>query len=324
MDPICHTLVGASLGCTGLQHRSRYSRATLMIAANLPDIDVVAQFAGGTATYAVRRGVTHGIPALIVLPFLLTMAVMLWHRWRGKVASEIPFSARWTYILACIGVWSHPTLDWLNTYGMRWLMPIVDEWYYGDTLFIIDWILWVVLAAGLLASRGAFARSLAWYARPATLALYFLVGYAVANYTLTDLAERRAMTVLADNPPDRLLASPVPFTPLRREVILEYPDHYRFADYNYVGAENFRLRDRRVDKGDSRLLDVVSSTRDGRWFMHWVRFPYVLTERASTGWEIRVVDARYIPDIANPRLDGFAVFSMQVPTLPDGAEPGSP
>ena len=258
------------------------------------------------------------------MPFLLTLAVLGWQRWRGDRGGGAPFSARWTYILACIGVWSHPTLDWLNTYGMRWLMPIVDKWYYGDTLFIIDWILWLVLAAGLIASRGAFARSLAWYARPASLALFFLVGYAIANFTLTNLAERRALAMLASDPPIELLASPVPFNPLRREVILEYPDHYRFADYRYGRSRDLELRDRRVDKGDTRLLDVVDSTRDGRWFMHWVRFPYVLTERTGTGWEIRVVDARYVPDIDNPRLDGFAVFTMAVPALPSAPISGPP
>ena len=54
MDPICHTLVGASLGCTGLEKKTRYGRATLIVAANLPDIDVVAHFMGGAASYAFR------------------------------------------------------------------------------------------------------------------------------------------------------------------------------------------------------------------------------------------------------------------------------
>jgi len=32
----------------------------------------------------------------------------------------------------------HPTLDWLNTYGMRWLMPFSGRWFYGDAVFIVD------------------------------------------------------------------------------------------------------------------------------------------------------------------------------------------
>src|SRR5688572_20546197 len=39
MDNVCHTLVGAALGEAGLKQRTRYGNVTLMIAANLPDID---------------------------------------------------------------------------------------------------------------------------------------------------------------------------------------------------------------------------------------------------------------------------------------------
>jgi len=41
MDPIAHTLFGAALAESGLKNRSRYATATLLIGANLPDIDVV-------------------------------------------------------------------------------------------------------------------------------------------------------------------------------------------------------------------------------------------------------------------------------------------
>ncbi len=42
MDPLAHTLFGAALAESGLKRRSRYATATLLIGANLPDIDVVA------------------------------------------------------------------------------------------------------------------------------------------------------------------------------------------------------------------------------------------------------------------------------------------
>jgi hypothetical protein len=53
-------------------------------------------------TWHFRRGWTHGIPAVIVLPFLLAGAVLL---------------------LAAVSALTHPILDTLNTYGVRWLMP---------------------------------------------------------------------------------------------------------------------------------------------------------------------------------------------------------
>ena len=72
MDPICHTLVGAALAEAGLKHRTRYATATLLIGANLPDVDVLSYaFGGGLTALAFRRGWTHGVLALAVLPVVL-------------------------------------------------------------------------------------------------------------------------------------------------------------------------------------------------------------------------------------------------------------
>ncbi len=42
MDPICHTLVGAALAESGLKKRTALGTATLLIGANLPDMDVLS------------------------------------------------------------------------------------------------------------------------------------------------------------------------------------------------------------------------------------------------------------------------------------------
>jgi inner membrane protein len=69
MDNVCHTLVGAALTECGLRKKTRYATA-LVLGANLPDIDVLALF--GHNGLGFRRGITHGILALIVWPFILT------------------------------------------------------------------------------------------------------------------------------------------------------------------------------------------------------------------------------------------------------------
>ena len=48
--------------------------------------------------------------------------------------------------LAARAVISHPTLDWFNSYGLRWLMPFDNRWFSGDALFVID--PWVYLVLG--------------------------------------------------------------------------------------------------------------------------------------------------------------------------------
>src|ERR687896_2202909 len=79
MDNICHTLVGAALSEAGLKRRTALGAATLMIGANFPDIDVVAVPLGHGVDF--RRGWTHGVLALIVLPFALSAIMLAWHRW---------------------------------------------------------------------------------------------------------------------------------------------------------------------------------------------------------------------------------------------------
>src|SRR5258705_2252605 len=89
MDNLCHTLVGAAFGEAGLKRRTRFGNVTLMIASNLPDIDVLA-FATGTPSVALRRGWTHGILAQLCLPILLTALVLAVTRRRPDAAQLMP------------------------------------------------------------------------------------------------------------------------------------------------------------------------------------------------------------------------------------------
>ena len=74
MDPICHTLVGAALSKSGLDRRTPRAMAVLVFAANAPDVDIVATLFGQNLGW--RRGVTHGVPALVIWPLLIAIATM--------------------------------------------------------------------------------------------------------------------------------------------------------------------------------------------------------------------------------------------------------
>ena len=162
MDPLAHTLVGAALARTRMLDPDQpYRATTLVIAANLPDIDVVAYFAGSDAALLHRRGITHGPIGLVVLPALLVAVVLLIDRWRTR--SDDQSRARPTIdgllCLAYLGALTHPVLDWLNTYGVRLLSPFSDRWFYGDVLFIVDPWFWLLLAAGLFLGTRPSARA---------------------------------------------------------------------------------------------------------------------------------------------------------------------
>ncbi len=155
MDPLTHTLVGANLAATRLGRAGRLAPAALVIGANLPDIDVLSYAWGSDAALGFRRGWTHGIPALVVLPLLLALLLLGWDRLVASRRSPAPPRARFAPLLALSAgaTLTHPALDWLNNYGMRWGMPIHGAWSYGDSVFIADPWLWVALGAGWLLGR---------------------------------------------------------------------------------------------------------------------------------------------------------------------------
>ncbi len=175
MDPLCHTLVGGILADTGLKRHSTLAAATLIVGANLPDLDVLAHFHGRDAALHFRRGWTHGVLALVVLPILLTwlmIGVDRWRRWRGHQGPRVRPGR--LLLLAGLAVASHPLLDWLNTYGVRLLMPFDGRWLYGDALFIVDPWLWLLLGGVLFLNHSEGARGVAAWAALAALATAFL------------------------------------------------------------------------------------------------------------------------------------------------------
>ena len=163
MDPIAHTFTGAALAATGLRRATPLATAALVIGANAPDIDILASFGPDYFSLAHRRGWTHGVLAIVVLPFLVTGALLAWDRFRRRRRrfGAPPVRAGPLLGLAALGVVSHPTLDWLNNYGMRWLMPFDGQWFYGDALFIIDPWVWLGLGGLLFLMHARRGSSLA-------------------------------------------------------------------------------------------------------------------------------------------------------------------
>lgn len=144
--------MGAAVSRAGAHRTTPLATATLVLAANAPDIDVAA-FAGGEyAALAARRGITHGVPALLVMPFLVAAAILGWDRWvrRRRDPDAPPARPGYVLIWAAVGLATHPALDWMNTYGMRWWLPFDGSWTYGDALFIIDIWLWLALGGAIV------------------------------------------------------------------------------------------------------------------------------------------------------------------------------
>ncbi len=154
LDNLTHALVGAAISKSGAQRTTPLATMTLIVAANAPDVDVLSYARGEYFALAFRRGITHGLPALIVLPFVVTACILAFDRsirLRRHPESD-PVRPLPVLGLSAVGVATHPALDWMNTYGMRWGLPFDDAWTYGDALFIIDPWIWLVLGGALVLS----------------------------------------------------------------------------------------------------------------------------------------------------------------------------
>ncbi len=310
MDPICHTLVGTSLSFAGFRRWTPRATALLVLAANAPDIDIVAAVAGRNLEW--RRGLTHGVPALLVWPFLLAALAAWWERRQGGAPRFWRLA-----VMAAVGVVSHPFLDYLNNYGLRWFMPIVDRWYYGDTLFIVDPWLYLALGAGTWLSARRWRQGRLDAAQPAVAALAVAAIYIGAMMAGTQWGRQvaaGALQVQADAP--GLMVAPVPVDPLIRSFVLDDGDHYRTGRLSLVTRQLSEGPTVPKGEGLAGALAQLRRTREGAAFVHWSRIPALLRDPARG--TARVFDLRYSngtsPDCSRPRCGpGWAALDLTEP-----------
>ncbi len=181
------------MGEAGLKRSTPLGMATLVIGANLPDVDGFAYvFGDNVSALAFRRGWTHGVLAVAVLPLALAGATLAFDRLvrRRRRPGATPARFRPLLLLAFLSVLSHPLLDFLNTYGVRFLAPFSWRWFYGDALFIVDPWIWLVLAAGIGLSRLRQRRGLERPQFPARVALAVAGAYVLAMVGSGQLGRR--------------------------------------------------------------------------------------------------------------------------------------
>jgi inner membrane protein len=300
MDNLAHTLAGAALGEAGLKRKSGLGMATLMLAANLPDIDALGLLVGENLAW--RRGWTHGPLALLVLPPLLVLAMTAFDKWQARRGTRPenrpPVRVGWLLLLAYVGIVSHPLLDFLNTYGIRCLMPFSDEWFYGDALFIVDIWMWGALALGVWLARRRARRGDRATSRPAIIALVAVAGYAGAMGLASKAAERfvsRQVVAGGAAAPVRVVASPVPVDPFRRSIVFDTGSAYGFGDLRWTPRPTLTLDDGLIPTNMDHPAIARAARQDKRVadFLYWSRLPFAAVTESGAQTTVTIGDARY-------------------------------
>lgn len=303
MDNLTHSLVGALIGQAGLKRKTGLAMPALIIGANLPDIDAACFFwLEGLEHLGFRRGITHGPPALVLLPLMLAGLLYGFDRWQAKRGTRpegrLPVSFKWLFLLSFIGCLTHPALDWLNVYGIRLLEPFSSRWFYGDTLFIIDVWLWALMGFATWFSLRREKRCGEWM-MPARVALVVVLGYIGMQASFTWSAENYYSYSPVKG--DTAIASPLPIWSIRRELIIG--GNGRYSINSEVVGE--------CDLSKVRELAGTNSQLDA--FLFWSRAPFA--ERAPDG-SVILRDARFYDPRARDR------FSVALPDVK--CEPISP
>jgi inner membrane protein len=309
MDNLTHSLVGAVLGQAGLKRTTGLAMPALIIGANLPDVDAACFFwLEGLEHLAFRRGITHGPPALVLLPLVLAGLLWGWDRWqirRGtRPEARLPVRFGWLYGLAFIGCLTHPAMDWLNVYGIRLLEPFSSQWFYGDTLFIIDPWLWAVLIAAVWVSRRREKAGGEWM-RPARVGIAVGLAYIGVNGAIT-LFQWDIKGQLSEPYPEQIIASPVPLAFWRRERLGRIEDgrlistEWDGPDFGYGYANSKSAQCQLPD-----IADLRANSQAGA-FLVWSRAPFA--ERAADG-SVILRDARF----TDPRVRDR--FSLALPDV---------
>lgn len=304
MDNLTHTLLGAAMGEAGLKRRSGLGMAALMISANIPDVDVVGLFFGENLAW--RRGWTHGPLALLVLPVALTAALVAFDRWqenRGKrPVTRAPVHPFALYGLSLLGFLSHDLLDFLNTYGIRLLMPFSGEWFYGNTLFIIDLWIWLVLGLGIWWSRRQQKRGTSDGTRSGRIALGLVTAYTIlmAEGSLATSRAVQMQLLAADAVPDVVVASPIPVNPFRRNVVYSLGgEYYGFGHATLTPAPRVVLEGGTIEtKMTTEVRDLAVGNKQMRDFLVWSRLPFAEVTPDS----VIIADARYSSSLSASRF----------------------
>jgi membrane-bound metal-dependent hydrolase YbcI (DUF457 family) len=318
VDNLTHSLFGWTIARAGLGRRVPYATATLILASNAPDVDIVAGFRSGVDYLAAHRGPTHGPLGVIGLGLVTAGIISAWSRLRspgdgvGRNDGSTSHFMRW-WGLAMIGIVCHVFMDLPTSYGTRLLSPFISTWYALDWMPIIDVYLWLVLGAALVA--GSWTRR----ERIAIIALGLMALDYSTRAALHERALANAASFNADGMPApcaiaptfvahsgsidvsatgsdacvEAAALPTFFSPFTWRSIRRHANSYELSDRNILG-EQAMAHSTRLASDSGGDVEHARASRAGRVYFDFARFPVAQVSANTAFTSVRLLDARFI------------------------------
>jgi len=309
LEPVTHFLTGACLGRAGLNRKTALATLTLTLAAEAPDLDVLAGLRGHAFGFAHHRGFTHSFVGIFIDAIAVVAFVYLIWRLRGrKTNNNLPPRWGWLYFYACLAGLSHILLDFTNNYGIRPFWPFSEKWYSWDIVFIFEPVMFAFLLFGLvipslfaLIDKEIGARRTGPRGRLA--ATVALIGV-VLMWGVRDYEHRRAVNALSSRTyngadPVRASAYPAPVNPFYWYGVIETRDFFALAPVDSLTPEvdpEGRL-EIRYKPEETPITLAAKKSYLGRVYLEWAQYPIVETETLQPprqGYMVHFQDLRFI------------------------------
>lgn len=296
MDNITHSLTGLFLSRALLNRFTPAATPLLIIAANLPDLDIVSALGGALNYLHWHRHLTH---SFFLAPFLALALALVFHFFRRDV-SVLP-----AFAVALCGVLSHVLLDLTNIYGVRVLLPFRATWYHWDLTPVIDVWIWAALALGLaapflsrlVASEIGGTRDSTGGRGFAIAALLFLGLY---NGGRAILHNRVLQTLNAREydgaPPLRVAAFPESMNPLHWRGVAETGSTYNLFDFKPPFAFNPGLAEIVPKTEASPAIEAASQTPAFQVYADFAQYPFyrvIPLAEPEGGQRVELSDLRF-------------------------------
>lgn len=297
MDNLTHTLTGVVLARAGLGRSTPGATLALVLASNLPDIDIVFGLQSTAAYLEHHRDVSHSVFGAPLLALALAGVLRLTLR-----------RARFVPLLLCslVGVSMHVFMDLWTSYGTRVLAPLDRTFYTWDLVFIVDPLILLVLLGTLLACL-----RLPQPARIAALGLGLVLCYVGARAVLHMQAVEEGIARVPGAGVVKAVALPSPLEPLRWRFLADTGSAYWTGEVSLrEPATALRKRDKVPESA------VVTRARESSGvassFLAFSTFPWFEVAPSEGGTEVVFRDLRF----ERPGRDSFAA---RVLVGPDGS-----
>jgi inner membrane protein len=324
LEPVTHFLIGAAMGRAGLNRKTGLATATLTLAAEAPDLDVISRFWGSPFGLNHHRGFTHSFLGLpLVAAAVVGFMYLIW-RLRGRKTRDPKLPPRWglLFAYACLAGVSHILLDFTNNYGVRPFWPFSERWISWDIVFIVEPVILIFLILGLIVPglfslineeigarrkgpQGRFAASVA------LLAVF-------ACWGVRDYEHRRAVAALESRiyngaDPIRVSAYPYWVNPFRWYAVAETPAFFATMNVDSLLPEvDPEGRMEILYKPEETPVTLAAKkTYLGRVYLSWAQYPITETEQLESdraAYLVRFRDLRY----AYPGRDARATLGATV------------